>query len=292
MRLNILEVGGIRGKMKANLECIPCFMRQALQTSRLATTDERLQEKSLKAVAKYLSEIDFRLTPPQIGHKVHEIIRRETENEDPYFRLKKRDNDLAIKFMENFTVSENILESAIKLAIVGNIVDYGAIESKDIDFKFNELMRKDFAVNDFVKFKKDLSKSENIVYLADNAGELVFDKFLIKQFKGKNITVYVKGGPILNDALIMDAEYVGLDKLCKIDYLGNGVKGTGPERWEKSFRKKLEKADLVISKGQGNYEGLSDVAGIYFLLMAKCPQIAEKIGVELKSLVFFKGMGK
>jgi uncharacterized protein with ATP-grasp and redox domains len=131
-----------------------------------------------------------------------------------------------------------------------------------------------------------LQKSEKIVYIGDNAGEIVFDRILLEELKGKEITFVVKGGPIINDATVEDAKFVSINKIAKIKTVSNGEPKTGPKRNSKEFINLLKSADIVISKGQGNYEALSEVnANIFFLLKVKCPTIANDIGVKIGSIV-------
>jgi uncharacterized protein with ATP-grasp and redox domains len=279
--------------VKVNLDCIPCFMSQALKTARMATSDERLQADVLRQTAILLSSLSYARSPPEIAHQVHQLVRNVTGNPDPYKKIKEHDNRLALemypRLKEIVENSEDRLYTGIKLAVAGNIIDYGVNQEFDVGETIHAVLNKDFALNRYEQFKKDLDAAENITYLADNAGEIVFDRVLVEEFQNKDITLVVKGGPIINDAMIEDVEAIGLKDLVKVDVLANGTPGTGPERSDPAFLKKLRKADLVLSKGQGNYEGLSQERYIYFLLMAKCPLIARDIGVEKGDIVFCGG---
>ncbi len=271
-------------------------MKQALKTARFATDNEEIQGTVLKRVAGLMQEISFEDKPPQIAHRVHRIVREITKNPDPYQELKKQDNEFALKLYPELksiiNSSDDPLYTAVKLAVAGNIIDYGVDHVFDIEETIGEVLRKDFAIDCFNAFKKDLNSARTITYLADNAGELVMDRLLIEQLKDKEVTLVVKGGPIINDATLDDVKQIGLENKVHIQYLGNGDKGTGPERSDPEFLQKLRSADIVISKGQGNYEGLSNQEHIYFLLMAKCPLIARHIQVNPKDIVFCKGRKK
>ena len=277
--------------MKTYLDCIPCFIRQALEASKMATDDEAKREKALKAVLSELRKTSLKnKIPPQIARKVHRIVRKITKNDDPYKKVKDEYNKKALgmypSLKRKVAKSKDRLLTATKLAIAGNIIDFGPSSKFDLERTIKDVLTQDFAINHFGYFRKMLSHSKKILYLGDNAGEIVFDRILLEVLKDKEITFVVKGGPIINDATVEDAKSVGIDKIAKIEVISNGDPGTGPARRSKEFLKRLKDADLVISKGQGNYEALSDVdANIFFLLKVKCSLIARDIGAEVGDIV-------
>ncbi len=277
--------------MKTYLDCIPCFVRQALEASKMATGNKIKQEKALKAVLSELENTSLKnKIPPQIARKVHRIVREVTKNNDPYKKVKDRYNRKALKMYPSLkrTVakSKDRLLTATKLAIAGNIIDFGPGSKFDLEKTIEDVLAQDFAIDHFNQFRKALNISKKILYLGDNAGEIVFDRILLEELKGKEITFVVKGGPIINDATVEDARFVGIDKIAKIEVVSNGDPDTGPARRSKEFINKLKDADLVISKGQGNYEALSEVdADIFFLLKVKCPLIARDIGAKVGDTV-------
>ncbi len=287
--------------MKANLDCIPCFQRQALQAVRFTTDDQAVQERVLRKVIVALQELDWKQTPPQIARVVHGIVREETGAKDPYSKVKKEYNDVALGLYPSLhklvKAAENPLFTAIKLAIAGNIIDFGVTSDFDLNATIRRVIESPLRINHFKEFVEDLSRAETLVYLGDNTGEIVFDRVLLEtilaQYPLKRIHFVVKGAPIINDATIEDARYVGLDTISGLDFIkvDVGIPGTGYKRHDKEFLEILEKNDMVISKGQGNYEALSDVKGIYFLLLAKCPVIARDLGVEVGDIIF-KGVSK
>lgn len=282
--------------MKVNLDCIPCFMRQALEAARMATDDERLQEDVLRSTATLMANICFTSKPPEIAHKVHALVREITGNSDPYKRVKEHDNTMALKLYpklkEFVEESDDRLYAAVKLAAAGNIIDYGVDHAFDVEATIKDVLGKDFAVDHYERFKNCVDDSENITYLADNAGELLFDRILIEELGDRIVTLVVKGGPIINDATLADVKACGLEGSVELDFLGNGSPETGPERMDEGFIRKLRDADLVLSKGQGNYEGFSSEEYIFFLLLAKCPLIAGDIGVRKGDMVFLRGGSK
>ena len=277
--------------MKIYLDCIPCFVRQALEASKMATKDRVKQEKVLKAVLSELGKTSIKnKIPPQIARKVHRIVKKVTKNNDPYKKVKDRYNRKALKMFpslkQKVAESKDRLLTATKLAIAGNIIDFGPSSKFNLEKTIEEVLVQDFAINHFNRFREVLQKSERVVYLGDNTGEIVFDRILLEELKDKEITFVVKGGPIINDATVEDAKFAGIDKIARILTVSNGEPGTGPDRKSKRFINFLKGADIVISKGQGNYEALSEVdANIFFLLKVKCPTIARDIGVKVGGIV-------
>ena len=281
--------------MKVNLDCIPCFQRQALQAARFITDDERVHEQVLKEVMKKLLELRWDSTPPEMAHEVHKLVRRLTKEKDPYKGVKKESNDLVLKLYpelkRKIEKSEDPLRTAIRLAIAGNIIDFGALREFNLEKAIREVLEKEFAIDDYEKLKEKLKNSKTLLYFADNAGEIGFDRLLVetmlKEKSFERISFVVKGGPIINDATLEDAVYIGLNDLPNVEFLtvSNGDPGTGPERSSQEVRRWIEKHDLVISKGQGNYEGLSELNGIFFMLMAKCHIIASDLNVNEKDIV-------
>ena len=277
--------------MKIYLDCIPCFVRQALEASKMATKDRVKQEKVLKAVLSELRKTSIKnKIPPQIARKVHRIVKKVTKNNDPYKKVKDRYNRKALKMFpslkQKVAESKDRLLTATKLAIAGNIIDFGPSSKFNLEKTIEEVLVQDFAINHFNRFREVLQKSERVVYLGDNTGEIVFDRILLEELKDKEITFVVKGGPIINDATVEDAKFTGINKIARILTVSNGEPGTGPDRNSKRFINFLKGADIVISKGQGNYEALSEVdANIFFLLKVKCPTIARDIGVKVGGIV-------
>ncbi len=276
--------------MKINLDCIPCFQRQALQSARFATNDVELQEKILRRVIDNLLWMDWSSTPPEMANSIHRIVKEECNVRDPYKKVKKECNDLVLELYpglrKNVNSSEDSLLTAVRLAIAGNIMDFGAMSEFDIEKTVSRVIESDFAINDYQNLVESLENSRTIVYIADNAGEIVFDKLLLEtilgRYKIEGIQFAVKGAPVINDATLDDAKYVGVDKIPGVKFIevATGEPDTGVERNSKEFLEILDSADVVISKGQGNYEALSSHVGIFFLLMAKCPVVAEDLGVD------------
>jgi uncharacterized protein with ATP-grasp and redox domains len=282
--------------MKIKLDCIPCFQRQALEAARFVNSDIKLHEKILRQVIAVLENLDWTGTPPEMAHEVHQIVKKECNENDPYKVVKKQYNDLALSLYPDLKdivdESADPLFTAICLAIAGNIIDFGASSQFDLNETISKVLEKDFAINDFDDFLETLEKSKVLLYLVDNSGEIVFDKILLetilKDYQINKILLGIKGAPIINDALQEDAEYVGIEKMPGVELIkiGIGLKNTGVERNSKEFQDILTKSDIVISKGQGNYEALSKYNNIFFLLMAKCPVIADDLNVKIGDIIF------
>ncbi len=276
--------------MKAKMDCIPCILRQVLRASQYSNLSKEIQEKILRESMEALLKETWDKTPPELAHIAHRIARKYAKG-DPYKDVKKKSNDESLslypKLRKIVDESKDSLRTAIRVAIAGNIIDFGALEEFDIEKTVDEVLHKKFIYDDYTLFVKRLKDAESILYFADNAGEIVFDKLLIEvieEMKDYKITLVVKAGPIINDATLEDVKYVGLDKLVdEIRYLSNGE--IGYERNSPEVKRWIKDHDLIISKGQGNYEGLSEFRGIFYMLMVKCPVIAEDINANVGDIV-------
>jgi len=282
--------------MKTYFDCIPCFVRQALDSVRLATDDEKIQEQVVREVLRLASDLDMSQSPPVIGQQIHRSIRELTGSNDPYRELKQRYNRLALRMCdelkERVRTSENPLETAVRLAIAGNIIDLGvktSIKESEIEKIINDSLTADFDSRQIEEFRNAVNQAEQILYLADNAGEIVFDRLLIEQLPAEKVTLVVKGKPVINDATMEDAEFAGLTEIVEVIDNGSDGPGTILESCSSAFRSRFSTADLAIAKGQGNYETLSDVdKNIFFILKAKCPVIASDLGCEVGEMILRK----
>jgi len=285
--------------MKTILDCMPCFIRQALDAVRLATSDEIIQEQVLRGVMDAAGRMNLNQSPPVMGQQIHRIVRELSRSEDPYKHVKDRFNSYALNLYPQYKRmierSSMPLETAVRLAIAGNIIDLGPsseIDQSGIDEAIGHALSGRLHGN-MGLLEEAVRSAENILYLGDNSGEIVFDRLLIEQLPVDKVTFAVRGSPVLNDATMTDAEKTGMTGLVKVIDNGSDAPGTILEECSEVFRRQFNKADLVISKGQGNYETLSDVAkDIVFILKAKCPVIAQHIGCDLGSLVLLSHLQK
>ncbi|MFO7792080.1 MAG: ARMT1-like domain-containing protein [Candidatus Saliniplasma sp.] len=277
--------------MKTYLDCIPCFLRQALEAARMVSDDEDVHRRVMNKVLDELknSSLDDK-KPPDIADRVHYMVRKAAGGVDPYEDLKREQNDSALdiypRLKDIVARSDNRLYTAVKLTIAGNIIDIGPGHKIDIEKTVEEVLEKELVIDNYDNFRRSIESGKDIFILADNAGEIVFDKVLLEETTEKNITFFVKSGPILNDAMEKDARYVGIDELAEVDVVSNGMPSSAPKRDSEEFIERMSEADMIISKGQGNYEALSEVdTNIFFLLQAKCPVIADDIGVDVGDLI-------
>ncbi len=281
--------------MKVYLDCIPCFFRQALDSARFVTDDESVHERVLIEVMKLAENFQEVDNSPAMAQKIHRIIRQVTENPDPYKQQKRNSNELALKLLdeleEKVHSADDSIDAAIRLAIAGNIIDFGVHSSLEDDYIekiITESLTAEFDDGHVEKFKKAVEKAEDVLYLGDNAGEIVFDRVLIEHLPYEKITFAVKGSPVINDATMEDAEEVGLTEMVEVIDNGSDGPGTMLETCSGEFLERFEDADLIVSKGQGNYESLSEVdKNIYFILKAKCPVISRDLGCKIGKMILF-----
>jgi hypothetical protein len=281
--------------MKTYFECIPCLLRQTLEAARLTTDDETIHEQVLRKVLRAASEMNLRKSPPLMAQHIHSLIRQMTGDNDPYRDIKDRFNYFALELYpelkERIERSREPLDTAIRLAIAGNIIDSGVnhhINETQVHNAIEHALTAPLA-GDPEQFREAVSEAKDILYLADNAGEIVFDRLLIEQMPLEKITLVVKGSPVINDACLADARTTGIADLVEVIDNGSDAPGTILAACSEEFKQRFESADLIIAKGQGNYETLSNVKkNIFFVLKAKCPVIAHHIGCEVGSLVFLK----
>ena len=282
--------------MKACLDCYPCFFIQALKTARLVTSEEKVILRILKEVSVYLSQASFDVTPSEIGRGIYHIISRLSGVKDPYKGIKENCIRQALALYPELkqridTVKDRLL-TAVRLAIAGNVIDFGTSSSFDLNRDLEEVLSQDFAINHFDDFRNALKKATKILYIADNAGETVFDRLLIEEIS-QPVVYAVREKPIINDATREDAVLSGLDQVSEVMSSGCDSPGNILNFCSERFLRVYRSADLIISKGQGNYEALSDEKRpIFFLLKAKCPVVARDLGLEEGSIILLKRGGK
>lgn len=275
--------------MKVYLECYPCFFQQAINAARMIDADEDMTRKILLEVNGLLPKIPVDATPPEIGREVYRIISRLTGIRDPYRELKKKCTEQALalypSLKERVRSTQDRLRRAIRIAIAGNVIDFGSNTPFDMARDLKSILNQKFAIDHYDTFKALLAEAKDILYIADNAGETVFDRVLIEEL-GKPVTYVVRGQPIINDAVYEDAIAGGLNRVAQILSSGADAPGNILPLCSDEFMKVYEASDFIISKGQGNYEGLTEESRpIFFLLKAKCSVIARHIGVEQGSII-------
>ena len=283
--------------MKTYLDCIPCFLRQALDAVRLVTDDEGIHERLFNEVLGAANTLDPHQPPPAMGQRIHRRIREWTGQGDPYAEAKARFNGLALRDLPELRIrvdaSAAPFDTAIRLTIAGNVIDMG-VNATLTEAQITAAV--DAALNapldgEVEALERAVARAERILFLADNAGELVFDRLLLERLPLGKVTVVVRGAPVINDATLTDARAAGLLELVEVIDNGSDAPGTILEDCSAAFRRRFDAADLVVAKGQGNFETLSEVQkDIFFAFMVKCPVIAREVGCGLRSMVLRRSL--
>jgi uncharacterized protein with ATP-grasp and redox domains len=279
--------------MKTYFDCIPCFIRQVLDSVRMTTKDGQIHEKVLREALSLASKIDLRMSPPAMAQQIHRFIRQITGVEDPYINVKNRFNKLALmmypELKKRIETSADPLETAVRLAIAGNIIDFGVnstLQENAVGQTIAESLADELDSDALQRFRDATAAAKDILYLGDNAGEIVFDRLLIEQLPYEKVTFVVRGRPILNDATMEDAQIVGLTDIVDVIDNGSDAPGTILESCSQDFRHRFDQSDLLIAKGQGNFETLNDVRkNKFFMLRPKCSVLADHLVCKIGSLV-------
>ena len=274
--------------MKATLDCLTCITTQTLRAARIATQDVALQHAILNEVMALIPQMDLEESPAALSLPAYALTAQRTGVADPYRQQKQEQNAFALamesELREMVRSSADPLTAALHLAAAGNIIDLGVTQTDGIDIHgaIEQVMREHFAIDHSKAFRDSLAKCTDLLYLLDNAGEIVFDKILIEELiKHTRVTAVVKSGPIINDALMEDAEQVGLTALCPIIENGGAFVGSPLHLVPETFLERMRQADVIIGKGQGNYETVDEFPGDLFLILrAKCEVIARHMGVS------------
>jgi len=237
-------------------------------------------------------------TAPKVTANIFEYAMDFINDDDPYKEEKEYSNKAAMEVIDKLELEKEIqgvsgFENAIKLSIAGNIIDYSAFDDVDDEKIYSTIKRvleADFKSAKVTELQSDLKNAKKIMYIADNAGEIVFDKLLLSKMDLSKVTFVIKSGPIVNDATLSDCEMVGIDQLVKVIDNGAAIQGCDLNYCSKEFIEEFNSSDLIISKGQANFETLDEIndKNIYFLLMAKCRKIASCIGCEVGDFVLMR----
>lgn len=280
--------------MKIHEQCLACLVNQSVKTANLVGIEDK--EELYRKIFSYMSTMDFSKTNPEIVGENYRLIKQYSGYDDPYKETKQYYNHM---FLDKAGVYEEkiySIEDAVKCAIAANIIDFNPVYAnveEDIKTYFSSVEQLELTINNVDKLMDDVQRADTILYLGDNCGEICFDKMLIKKLKEYNpqCKMYfgVRGEAVVNDNTEEDAYFVGMDEVATVISNGDYALGTIIERTSAEFQKVYKEADVVIAKGQANYESLSEEQkNIYFLLMTKCKVIAEDIGVKEKALVCMK----
>lgn len=278
--------------MKTFFDCIPCLIRHSLDSARLVTPNEEIHERVLREVLKATAVMDLGQPPAVMAQHIHRCIRELTGSPDPYASCKERFNRLALQLypglQERVNRAADPLELAVRLAIAGNIIDFGVssrISDAQVHAAIDEAITAPLDGN-VDQLRQAIPRAERILYLTDNAGEIVFDRLLLEQLPREKVTVAVKGGPIINDATRDDAEAAGIPQFVKVIDNGSDAPGTVLADCSEAFRRRFAEADLIVAKGQGNFETLwGTPRPIFYLLRAKCAIIAQDLGCPVGRMI-------
>lgn len=272
-------------------ECYFCHIRTIEKLIDKFKPDEKVAENFILSIQQ-LIESNWNLSNPELATEIHRIAKIHLSNTNLYAEEKLKANDILLKKYSYWETiineSENPFFTAAKLSVIGNIIDYGAQSvNDDISAQIESFFRKNLKIDMTPELKNEISNAENILYLGDNCGEIVFDKLFIETMKHQNITFAVRGKPIINDVTHEDANQVGIDKVCRVISNGFDAPSTLIEFCSDEFAEEYNNADLIISKGQGNFEGLMESShpNQFFLLIAKCYPIADLLDVDKNDMV-------
>jgi uncharacterized protein with ATP-grasp and redox domains len=271
------------------LDCVPCFIRQALDAARFVSEDEVLHERVLRRILDATSRMEFDNPPPYMGGEVHRIVREETGSSDPYEQIKRRSTVAACALVESardqIDAAPDPFDAAVRFAIAGNVMDFALSAVWDearIKATFADALTRPIARSEVGRLKEDAETAALILYIGDNAGETVLDGLLLERLSQGRVTYVVKGGPVVNDATREDAHAAGIGDLARIVDTGSDAPGVILKDTSQEFRNLFRLADLVIAKGQANYESLSGSReGIYFLTQVKCAVVARDAGASV-----------
>lgn len=284
--------------MKTSLECMECNVKQLIKVSKFVNASGELQEIASRKLFRLLSEISFDKTNPEIMGETWKLMLEVFETDNPYKQIKSFYNMLLLDSYDDIKKiimeSDNLFMSSLKIAVIGNIIDFGArhkFSKEEVLMRIKNYKEMSFSKDDSEKLHNCLLTAKTIFYIGDNCGEIVLDKLFIetihKMNKEAHIYFGVRGGPVLNDVTIDDFNEVNMGEVATYISSDNAVPGTVLKDSSKEFRELFHSADVVIAKGQGNFESLSSVKrkDLYLLFMAKCDYVADLVGVELMEFI-------
>lgn len=287
--------------MKLQQECVTCIIAQVKNVTRMFGLSEAQKKAAMDDTHAYLAQANYEGCTPESMGELWQILLLHVGGADPYATIKSLCNQQAMKMLpqtqEKIARAREPFTVALKYAIAGNLIDYGLEHPVSIDEQntaIDAIANTAFSLDDSDKLLSALSRANTMLYLGDNAGEIVFDKLLIEQirlrFPSLDISFVVKGSPVLNDVTYTDAEEVGMPEVARVIDNGDASPGTVLPRTSKAFREAFASADVILSKGQGNYESLSGVEKehLFFLFTAKCDTVCIEAGVPKFSIVCVK----
>lgn len=269
-------------------------MVQALRAASIGTDDASLFAKASRAVLEIGPDFNLDLSPAANATLAVKAVTQAIGNPDPYRSAKIAQNKAALRLEETakrtIEASFDRVARALIISCIGNVIDLGAQDSFDLEDEFSSASEQDFARADLDEFRKRLSGARKLLLIADNSGEILFDRIFLDTLPPAVAkTVVVKSGPIINDATVDDALMVGLDRTARIITTGGSELGVKLEDCPGELLQELRDADIILAKGHANFETLNEEnMGIFFLLKAKCDVVAHELGVATGSLVLVR----
>jgi damage-control phosphatase, subfamily I len=277
--------------MKVKPECVSCVEKQALNTLSYCCANHQTIEAVLSDVREHLVDIDWNQTPADLSNVAYCTVERYLPG-DPFAEAKRKQNRVALEYYPYLKklveMSKDRLRTAIRIAATGNVIDLGIGIQADVREEVGRLMETPFPIDDTEALREKLSVPRKILYVGDNAGEIVFDRVLVEELvSGHEVTFVVRGGHVINDAILDDACMVGMTEVVPVITTGCNRIGAPWAHVSDEFRRHYAAAELVISKGQANFETFSELddKDIFFILRAKCAVIAHELGVSHLDLI-------
>lgn len=292
--------------MKSYPECIACLFNQTLQAQQTFTLSDGETREVMNTLGSSLRTFEEGISPPVIATVIQHELERLLDREDPYRDIKNESTNRILEHLDEvrhvIRSSSDPLRSAALLAIGGNAIDYGVFgNAVDVEKVIRDALGTMESTEEathslaYEEYKEHLSRSSRLLYILDNAGEVVFDRLLIETMKqmysSLNITVAVRNRPILNDVTLSDAHFAGIDQVADAlvvsacDSAGAVIGQAGP-----AMQRAYQEADIIVAKGQGNYEAMSDEKGpVYFFLKVKCPAVSRETGEPVGTYLLKRG---
>jgi uncharacterized protein with ATP-grasp and redox domains len=286
--------------MRLEAECYPCMMAQAFRSAELSGLEGKELREAMRETAAFLEGVDPSWSPPEAAAVFYDRIKELSGVEDPFRALKEESNEKALSLLprlrEEASEAPDPLFYALRVAIAGNIIDFGAhADPGDLEENIRKVLKAQPFIDHTEELRRDLAAASSALLVCDNAGEIVLDRLLCEVisslYPDLELTAAVRGGPAINDAMLEDAEQAGLDAVCPVITTGLAMAGIDLERCSSKFREAFSDADVIVAKGQGNFETLDRRdENIYFLFQVKCDCVsgflrAEKGAAVISSLL-------
>ncbi len=283
--------------MELSFDCLPCALASFTSKLDRFEVEDEVKEEAVRAFLKHMACFDYRLTPPELGKQITETMKAILNNPDPYADEKNHYNELILgkysSLKEAINTSDDPFHTAAKYCLAGNIIDFGPNLEAEMDSLLKKAINIDPVIDRSAELREELTSAKTLLYLGDNCGEVIFDMLFVELLKEKfpnlDITFAVRGLPVLNDATREDAEKIGLTKLVNVIDNGDASPGTILSNCSEEFLSYYNSADVIIAKGQGNFESLSqENKNIYYCLITKCDLVANQLNVKKFDTVIAK----